>query len=253
MTLKNRFMMACRLLGEFVIDSPNLGRCLFNSLKGFLKGGPKCEVDLQGREVLNVFLHGYVHDKSAFVAFRKAFHKEGLGSCLACSLGTTLQDLDLSAKEQTRNLRAILEEHRHYFRQPVAINLIGVSMGGLLALAMARDHTPNPHTRLNKVVAIGAPVRGTELAFLGIGRSARQMRRQSHFLEKLARDMRMRETGTLYFAATRKDEIIYPWRGCFLWDEGEKHPRQAAFNHTGHFGLLFDEEVISWLVRCIKE
>jgi len=252
MKLYEKLKLSTRLFAEFVIDSPNLGRCLWNSFKSYLKGGPVCDFHRSDPKVLNVFCHGYVHDKTAFIEFKKRFLEEKLGSFLACSLTTTLQDLNSSSEEVKDHIEQTIKAHGGFFQTPVAINLIGVSMGGLVALGATRDFPESPLYEIKKTVSIGTPIKGTELAFLGPGRSARQMRLRSRYLEKLKSDLVREDKIALYFAATRKDEIIYPWRCCYLWPEGPEHPRQTEFHHTGHFGLLFDRDVINWVISCIK-
>jgi len=253
MKLYDRLKLSTHLAVEFLIDSPNLALCLWNSFKSFLKGGPICDFHPSNPKVLNVFCHGYVHDKSAFVEFKKRFLEEKLGSILACTLTTTLQDLYRSSEEVRDHIEQTITTHSDFFELPVQVNLIGVSMGGLVALGVTRYFQASPLYEIKKNVTIGTPIKGTELAFLGLGRSAKQMKCHSPYLETLAADLEMLQTVQLFFAATRKDEIIYPWRCCYLWTEGPDHPHQAEFNNTGHFGLLFDPEVISWVVSCIRD
>lgn len=231
---------------DFISDTPHLYRCVHMTVsytaKAWVKKDKPHNFHVTDKKVLNVFVHGYLHNKTGFIKYEKRFLNEKMGSVLSLTLSSTLQSIDTSAEEVFQAIEKAKEE----LDPDVEINLIGHSMGGLIASACALKYPLNT----KKVVAIGSPFKGTLFAPLGLGSSANEMRHNSQYLQDLIQKMMNTEGIRYYAAAGTRDQVIKPWNSCHPWDD---HPNQHEFDDIGHLGLLFDDRVIDWVVKCIKE
>lgn len=239
-------MELAQYISEFIADSPHVIRCAGMTVsftaKSLVNWETPHNLHITDNKVLNVFVHGYWHNKTGFVEYEKRFLKEKMGSVLSISLSSTQQDIKKSADEVFQ----AIQNAKDQLDPDVKINLIGHSMGGLVASLCALKDDFNPDT----VITLGSPFKGTHLARLGFGTSAKQMRRHSQFLENLVQKLINAKNIRTFAAAARRDQVIKPWDSCHI---RKNHPNQHQFDNIGHLGLLFEERVIDWVVKCIKE
>ena len=119
------------------------------------------------------------------------------------------------------------------------VALVTHSMGGLVARAYLQHHGTG---RVDKLVTIAAPYRGTEVARLGLGRNAREMEPGSIWLRRLnASETPPIALTTLW---SRADEFVVPHDSARLPGAPE-HSLLAL----GHIGLTWSAEVL----RLLKE
>ena len=101
---------------------------------------------------------------------------------------------------------------------------------------------------INAAVIIGVICYSGALAVLGIGMSAKEMRRNSDFLKELDKKLLLEENINFYHIASRTDQLIRPYTSALL---GNKEDRQYILNGIGHASLLYSKKVnnkiASWL------
>ncbi len=121
-------------------------------------------------------------------------------------------------------------------------------MGGLVASAMA-EYLLDPK-RIAKIITLGTPFEGTDLAALGVGNNAEDLLRDSPFLKELTE--RLASTTIPYYCvASRFDQVIIPWTSAL-------HPNNLPQNQVlvvedqGHFGLLFSNTVFEQLCQWLR-
>jgi pimeloyl-ACP methyl ester carboxylesterase len=124
------------------------------------------------------------------------------------------------------------------------VNIVGHSMGGLLARYLAESGQLTD--KIRTVVTIAAPHLGTALAVFGFSRGMRQMRRGSAFLEKL-------NTGTAPGAvrmvgiSSTHDNLVLPWN-CALSPRGDNF----IIRYRGHITLIMSREVVKLIARELR-
>ena len=110
--------------------------------------------------------------------------------------------------------------------------LVGHSMGGLVARAYLRRHGAGKVLRL---VTLGTPHGGSELARLGFGENARQMRAGSDWLSALANEQLVVDTLAIY---SRHDNYVMPQRNLELTGASV-----LTTNGVGHLAMLYSPRV----------
>ena len=119
--------------------------------------------------------------------------------------------------------------------------LVGHSMGGLAARAYCRRHGSQHVARL---VTLGSPHSGSELARLGMGENGRQMVPGSEWLLTLAREAALPETVAIY---SRHDNYVLPQSNLVL--SGAKN---IALDGLGHLAMLFSPRVGHVLLAALE-
>lgn len=124
-----------------------------------------------------LFVHGYCCNGQFWLPLRHRLAALGLRHHLTVDLEPVFADIDTLADR----LHARLEALGAGTRRPPVI-LVAHSMGGLVARACLHRHG---RQRVQALITLGTPHAGTALAYLGPGRSARQMRPGSAWLASL--------------------------------------------------------------------
>jgi len=127
------------------------------------------------------------------------------------------------------------------------VALVCHSMGGLAARAWLREHGDE---RVQQVITLGTPHRGTVLARFGHGRNVRQMRRDSDWLRTLAQH-----------EAAQAPERRHRWLLIRSWQDNIVMPqalqtlpgaRALSFAGLGHVGLVYDPGVQQAVIEALQ-
>lgn len=220
-----------------------------NTLKyfyGLLRGNKIREkrfyrsLSLQHPPVL--LIHGFLGTRGVMYNMEKRLNSEGF--CLfSFAHGTfNIRDIRTSAQDMRTRIAEIIEEIG-----VSQIDIIGHSMGGLIALYYIKKLGGDAHVR--KLISLGTPFQGTPTAWAGIAsmgviaRSAWQMRPGSSFLADLHEgDL---PKNTLFYTIRGKSDMVCPWERCKL---------PGALDVTvdcDHAGLVQTEEVFDKLVHIL--
>ena len=191
-----------------------------------------------------VLIHGYVHNRSAFLMMSRALKRAGFGWVHGLNYNPIRHGIGELAGMLATEIERVLEASG---AEKVAV--IGHSMGGIVARhyvqALGGEDT------VDTVITLGAPHRGSYSAYLGIGPAAVEMRPGSPFLCELEATAR---PGPVRYVAyySDLDFMVLPAVNAKLI-----HPALRATNirlrHTGHLSLLLSGEVIRGVLEHLSD
>jgi len=125
--------------------------------------------------------------------------------------------------------------------------LIGHSMGGLISIYYALNLAKKDFVKA--IITVASPLKGTDLAILGVGRCTRQMKRSSFFIKKLKAQMAAAKDVRFYNIALLKDKIV-PWDSAVF---EENVTKKTLIDGVGHNRVLFSKKVNDKLCLWIEE
>lgn len=187
-----------------------------------------------------LLVHGYVCNRGLWATFRKRLAVADLGPIYTVTLAPLFGGIDVLVGKLDARIEAICAE-----TGSEKIMIVAHSMGGLVARAyLARTRT----TRITKLVTLGSPHQGSELARLGAGLTARQMRDQSEWLGEL---QRMETANGAHPATlsiyTLNDDLVYPPESSVL-----EWATNVPVSSVGHMGLVFSLPVATRVIEYLR-
>ncbi len=178
-----------------------------------------------------LFIHGIFHNATAWLAYHRWFHQHGFTHtfCYSYALaGKTFPELVDHLEREIAALEAACPGTR-----PL---LVGHSMGGLLARAwMARAGN---QARIQGVVTLGTPHRGSKLAGLGPTKLSRELR----FHGEIIRTLQVAEFSPdipCYSLSSPLDNMVIPQEGLHIPVPGWQEERTPA---VCHIAMLYHRE-----------
>lgn len=189
-----------------------------------------------------VLVAGYVENSSQMVSLGRRLRAEGYQPVLL-DLPSTLRPIEENVSwvcERIAELRAASGYAR--------VGYVGHSMGGVVGrVCTLRQEDPG----IAVMISLASPHRGTHLADVGLGQSARDMRRGSAFAKRYPPDAIGH--APIRSVIAREDNIVSPAWSAVL-PHAETVLTQAPLGHTG---ILFDAEVhelvLGWLGQVTPE
>ena len=187
-----------------------------------------------------ILVHGYVHNRSAFLAMARALRRAGFRHVHGFDYNPIVHDIPeiagMLAAEVERVL-AVTGQQR--------CMLVGHSMGGLVARYYVQ--LLGGEDTVDTVVTLGTPHRGTYTAYLGVGRAVEQLRPGGPLLRRLEETARPSDVRWIAYY-TDLDALIVPAASGKL-----VHPALQATNcktpNTGHLSLLLSGTVLRGVVE----
>lgn len=125
------------------------------------------------------------------------------------------------------------------------VALIGHSMGGLAIRAWMRVHG---HSRVARVLTLGTPHAGTQVAPGTSSPNGAQMEWQSQWLNALSEGETPDARGLMRIALTPQDNIVFPQMAQVLTDVPT-----TVFAGRGHLELCLDSAVINWILQQLND
>lgn len=186
-----------------------------------------------------ILVHGYFYNSAGFRWMRQCLRNNGYKNIFAINLGNPLLSIEEYAKSLKDKLDQVAEETGEK-----DFVLIGHSMGGLVCLTCLKNYFPDSG---HKVITLGTPHFGTYLAYLGIGKCAKEMRYQSPFTQDLHRYLQGSKVH-LNHIASKSDEFIFPFRA----EDVKPVERLIVYDRLGHLEMLFSEEVHRNILEILK-
>lgn len=191
-----------------------------------------------------VLVHGYLHNRSAFIALTRALRRAGFARVHAFDYPQLSLGIDATAARlasQVARLRDVSDGER--------VAVVGHSMGGIIARAYLQDH--GGADVVDTLVTIGSPHGGTHTARLGVGPAAAEMAVGSTFMRRLARGVR--RDGVRYVSYySDLDACVVPAVSAKL-----VHPELDVTNvrvaDTGHLSMLLSAPVITSVVSHLSD
>ena len=186
-----------------------------------------------------VLVHGYLCNHRVWDAIAQRLLAAG-HPVLAVNLEPLFTSIDRYApliEQAVETLR------RHTGASQVA--LVGHSMGGLAIRAWMRAHG---HARVARVLTLGTPHAGTQVAPNGRTPNGAQMEWQSPWLQALAQGETPHARSLMRIALTPQDNIVFPQMAQVL--DGVP---VTVFEGRGHLDLCLDDAVINWVLQELND
>lgn len=234
-----------KLLKSFVVE---FGCTILNILMYPLRFIPKEQK--QTRNVYSpsaipvLFVHGYLHNQMAWFWFTRHLQKKPeIGPLYSINLFPPIASISELAEQLKDKINDIQIE-----TGSSQVILIGHSMGGIVSsyyceyLAKAKE--------VAMVITLGSPFKGTRIAALGAGQSAKEMFPNSLFLTELS-SLIQQSSIPYYSIASKIDNIIVPWQSALLSDESATRT-QLILEDYGHLRLLISPVVIDQVAEWIS-
>lgn len=192
-----------------------------------------------------LLVHGYVCNRGLWATFAPALANTGLGPIYTITLEPLFAGVDVLVPQLEKRIEAICAA-----TGTSQVMLVAHSMGGLVARAyMAQSKT----SRVNRLVTLGSPHHGTQLAQFGLGINAQQMRDHSPWLMALA-DMEAANAASskkphplALSIYTLNDDLVYPPESSVLaWAEN------VPVSAVGHMGLVFSGPIVRRVIAFLR-
>ena len=187
-----------------------------------------------------ILLHGYFHNRSAFVIMRRSLKKFGFRSVDTMNYNVIGHDVQELAAQLAVHVDEILER-----TGATHVHLIGHSLGGLVARYYIQKL--GGHEKVHTCITLGTPHRGTHAAWVGRGKTARQLRPGSLLLRQIARSARAMPVRFISFYSNL-DSLVLPASNAKI-TEPSLRARNIFVKDLGHLSLLISRP----LIRSIAE
>lgn len=125
------------------------------------------------------------------------------------------------------------------------VALIGHSMGGLAIRAWMRA---SGSARAGRIITLGTPHAGTQIAHLSRTPNGQQMRWRSAWLQELEKSETAATRSLMRIALTPQDHIVYPQREQVL-----PGVPVTVFDGLGHLELCRSRAVIDWVLQQLDD
>ncbi len=191
-----------------------------------------------------ILVHGWVHNRSAFLLMQRVLRRAGLGPVHAFEYPSLTSDLNLVA----RHLAPVVERVVDHARADSCV-LVGHSMGGLVARQYVQELGGDD--LVDTVITMGTPHRGTYAAWLGLGRAAEQCRPGSEYLAALEHTARPGLARWISYYSDL-DFMITPAVSAKLLTPA-LDATNVRIRDIGHLSLLLSRSVLADLLMRLDE
>ena len=227
----NNFRLARRPLPEHArLDWPaqlqlflhEFASTMLTSSWTMLRHRPRLHIAAQPRGLPVLLVHGYGCNGGYWAQLAALLERENISYTTVDLEPVTagIDDYTGLVEQAVQRLLAASKAER--------VVIVAHSMGGLVSRAWMRRHGAS---RVARVITLGTPHHGTDLASFGVGDNARQMRRDGAWLAELdAGDRAQRHLFTSIYS--HHDNIIAPQDSCHL-----PGARNVAVGGIGHVAL----------------
>jgi predicted alpha/beta hydrolase family esterase len=127
------------------------------------------------------------------------------------------------------------------------IVLIGHSMGGLVTGHYIANSTDEKIKKIRKWITVASPLNGTNRAYFGIGKCARDMQPNSEFIKNFNQNERIKSVSRLHINS-KVDHVVPFSRSTFETSETEF----VSQKKTGHMSVRRSSEVVDAIVNSVK-
>lgn len=192
----------------------------------------------KGKPVLLV--HGYINHSSVWMLQKIKLEKAGIGPIYTINLGHPFKSIREYAEKVKLKAEAIAKETGHK-----ELVLVGHSMGGLVS-AWYATHLAPPES-VTDVITLASPFEGTPMAYMALGPNAREMRRNSEFLQQLKAAMANHPQIRFHHIATKSDHLVIPGHTAAITNNPH-----FIYEDIGHGSLLYSTRVTDQICEWIK-
>jgi len=187
-----------------------------------------------------VLLHGWFHNRSAFVVMRRALRRFGFRNVSTMNYNVIGNDIPELARQLAEHVDDVLAE-----AGATKVHLVGHSLGGIVAryfvLKLGGDQ------KVHSCITLGSPHKGTYAALVGRGKALRQLRPNAPLIRTLTRASRETDVRFVCYYSNL-DGLVLPPGNARLTDP-KLRARNILVKDLGHLSLLVSRP----LIRSIGE
>lgn len=182
-----------------------------------------------------ILLHGWFHNRSAFVVMRRALKRYGFRSIDTMNYNVIGNDVEELARQLAEHVDEILER-----TEATHVHLIGHSLGGLVARTYIQLYGGDE--KVHTCVTLGTPHRGTHAAWIGRGKAMRELRPNSHLIRTLSESARAMPVRFVSFYSNL-DSLVLPVTNAKI-TEPVLRATNIMVKDLGHLSLLISRPLI---------
>lgn len=191
-----------------------------------------------------ILVHGWIHNRSAFLGISRVLRRQGFRHIHAFDYNPLVYDVPEVAGMLSAEVDRVLA-----ITGADKVMIVGHSMGGVVSRYYVQQLGGD--AKVDTVITLGTPHRGTYAAYLGWGPATPQMRPGSKMMRKL--EETARPTDVRWIAVySDLDLLILPAVNAKL-----VHPALRAHNikvaDLGHLSLLLSGEVMRVVVAHLSD
>ncbi len=187
-----------------------------------------------------ILLHGWFHNRSAFLVMRRALKRYGFRSVDTMNYNVIGHDVQELAHQLADHVDEVLER-----AGASHVHLIGHSLGGLVARYYIQKL--GGHAKVHTCITLGTPHRGTHAAWIGRGKTMRQLRPNSILIRQLSRSARAMPVRFVAFYSNL-DSLVLPSTNAKI-TEPVLRAHNIFVRDLGHLSLLISRP----LIRSVAE
>ena len=189
-----------------------------------------------------ILLHGYFHNRSAFLIMKRSLKKFGFRSVDTMNYNVIGHDVQELAQQLSAHVDLVLQQ-----TEATHVHLIGHSLGGLVARYYIQKL--DGHQKVHTCITLGTPHRGTHAAWVGRGKTARQLRPGSLLLRQLNRSSRAMPVRFISFYSNL-DSLVLPASNAKI-TEPALRARNVLVKDLGHLSLLISRPIIRSIAEAL--
>lgn len=188
-----------------------------------------------------VLIHGYFHNLSGYFVLSQKLKRRGWTHIHPINLNTYTWSIEAMAREVKKAVEGIIKNTKHK-----KVDIIGHSLGGLVG----RYYVQNigGYKNVNSLITLATPNWGTQLAIFGIGPSAKQMRPQADFIDRLNTDINNLRKINFASIWSPFDAMIIPPTSAILRGAG----KNIRIDFVGHLGMLYSDRVFELICKIME-
>lgn len=188
-----------------------------------------------------ILLHGYFHNRSAFLVVRRALRRAGFRHVSTMNYNVIGHDVAELARQLSAHVDHVLSETGAH-----QVHLIGHSLGGLVARAYIQLYGGSQ--KVHTCVTLGSPHGGTYAAWAGRGRAARDLRPGSDLIERLEQAAPVETRFVAYYS--NLDAMIIPASNAKIVSTNVR-ARNVLVKDLGHMSFLISQTLLRSIVDVL--
>jgi triacylglycerol lipase len=191
-----------------------------------------------------ILVHGYVHNRSAFLLMSRVLSRAGFTSVHGFNYNPLRSDTSQIAADLALEVDRLLAS-----TGAERCMIVGHSMGGVIARYYVQELGGD--CKVDTVLTLGTPHRGTLTSYLGVGPACAELRPGSALMRRLEESARPSDVRWIAYYSDL-DLLVTPAASGKI-----VHPALDAVNirvrDTGHMSLLLSGEVLRSVVEHLTD
>ena len=204
---------------------------------------PLAYLDPEAASTPIVLLHGYFHNRSAFMVMRRRLKRHGFRNVTTMNYNVIGHDIPELAEQLYAHVEQVCEAAGAH-----KVHLIGHSLGGIVARYYIQAMAG--WDRVHTCITLGSPHQGTYAAFIGRGRAARQLRPGSIVIEQLRDTARPVLVRFISFYSNLDGMVLPPGNAKIA--SPELHAHNILVKDLGHMSLLVSKPLLRSMAEILS-